>query len=163
MDSPELGLDRKRVVVLLQINAYLLHACLTTQNKADYVKRLHCNLACLASINDVHTSLATSGQHKPLIQPVILAPPADCPELVGLYRQLNQLYPGAMQQYQRKVEKQQMQAQAQAQAQAQSQTQSQPQSQIHTPTSFYQPQGSVPPPAELSPEQILARASQYGG
>ncbi|KAA8914524.1 hypothetical protein FN846DRAFT_564679 [Sphaerosporella brunnea] len=99
----ELELDKKRVTLLLEINAELLREVLNVQPKLkspeeakndpvfrECMRRLQQNLAYLAAIAD--------RSHKPAslipVCPGVLQPPPDMPLLEGLYKRLQELYPG---------------------------------------------------------------------
>ncbi|KAF8253856.1 hypothetical protein K440DRAFT_145816 [Wilcoxina mikolae CBS 423.85] len=99
----ELQLDKSRVTLLLEINAELLREVLNIQPKLksqeeakndpmfrECMRRLQQNLAYLAAIAD--------RSHKPAAHippcPGVLLPPPDMPALEGLYKKLQDLYPG---------------------------------------------------------------------
>lgn len=124
------NIDRRRIEVLLQINTVLLYKCIALQqyvmnqqniynsdynNKKElyqnYLKRIHYNLTCLASINDIYSN--TPGPKKNYTLPQIIYPPPECTELFEHYKLLNQLYPEAMPFFQKKMSllRQQMQSQ----------------------------------------------------
>jgi len=114
--------DKKRIDVLLQINTILLQKCIILQayvmNKSNtgamdynqkkvmyqsYLKRIHMNLMCLASINDIHT-LNNTNQKKNYTLPQIVFPPQELPELNEYYKSLDELYPDAVFLYQKRME-----------------------------------------------------------
>ena len=114
------SLDKKRIEVLLQINTVLLYKCiglqqyvLSQQNSTatnynekkelyqNYLKRIHYNLTCLASINDIYSNSTSNKRNYTL--PQIVFPPPECPELFEHYKLLNQLYPEAMPFFQKKM------------------------------------------------------------
>ncbi|KAG7890676.1 hypothetical protein KL936_001960 [Ogataea polymorpha] len=117
-----LEIDKKRIDVLLKINTVLLQKCLLLQpyilNKSNsmnpdynqrketyqnYLKRIHFNLTCLASINDIH-STPPNVPKKNYSIPQIVLPPPELPELNEPYKLLNQLYPEALPFFQRRME-----------------------------------------------------------
>lgn len=131
------NIDRRRIEVLLQINTVLLYKCIALQQYVmnqqnfhtagynekkelyqNYLKRIHYNLTCLASINDIYSS--TPGLKKNYTLPQIIYPPPECTELFDHYKLLNQLYPEAMPFFQKKMSllRQQMQNQGKPQGQA---------------------------------------------
>ncbi|QPG73322.1 hypothetical protein FOA43_000632 [Brettanomyces nanus] len=135
--SPQIDVerDKKRIDVLLQINTILLQKCIMLQlyvlnrlnvNALDYnqkkdmyqnyLKRIHFNLTCLASINDIH-SAPQNAVKKNYVLPQIVLPPLELSELNEYYRALDQLYPEAVPLFQKRVEllgqQQRMRAQAQ--------------------------------------------------
>lgn len=140
-------LDKKRIQILLSINTVLLKKCSQLQRQMfpemesqqaqpreqfqNYMKRVHMNLSCLATINERHNG---SGQppnpSKPQF-PTTITPPQEMPELVDLYSELQQVYPEAVQFIQRRIimmrQQQQMQQSQQMQQQQQQQQQMQPQ------------------------------------
>ncbi|KAH3668440.1 hypothetical protein OGAPHI_002194 [Ogataea philodendri] len=115
-------IDKKRIDVLLRINTVLLHKCLLLQpyilsksnsmnpdynqrrdTYQNYLKRIHFNLTCLASINDIHSSPPNVPKKNYSI-PQIVLPPPELPELNEPYKLLNQLYPEALPFFQKRME-----------------------------------------------------------
>ncbi|GME95350.1 unnamed protein product [Ambrosiozyma monospora] len=86
----------------------------------SYIKRIHFNLTCLASINEIHSSPPNVPKKNYAI-PQIVMPPHEIPELTDYYKMLNQLYPEAIPLFQKRMElaKQQQQHQQQQQQQQQ--------------------------------------------
>ncbi|AWU76707.1 uncharacterized protein C5L36_0C06305 [Pichia kudriavzevii] len=128
------NVDKRRIEVLLQINTILLYKCiglqqfiLNQQNTSlpdyparkelynNYLKRIHYNLSCLASINDIYSSNPSSKRN--YVLPQIVYPPQECPELYDHYKTLNQLYPEAIPFYQKKISLARQQQQQQQQQQ----------------------------------------------
>ena len=113
-------IDKRRIEVLLQINTVLLYKCVALQQYVlnqqnmtspnynekkelyhNYLKRIHYNLTCLASINDIYSS--TSNNKRNYTLPQMVYPPPECLELFDHYKLLNQLYPEAMPFFQKKM------------------------------------------------------------
>ena len=143
--------DKKRIDVLLQINTILLQKCIILQayvmNKSNtgaidynqkkvmyqsYLKRIHMNLMCLASINDIHTPNNTT-QKKNYTLPQIVFPPQELPELNEYYKNLDELYPEAVFLYQKRMELMAQQQRARRQQQQQQQQPQQQQQQHQSP------------------------------
>lgn len=114
--------DKKRIDVLLEINTVLLEKCIPLQsyvmNKANtnavdymqkkimyqnYLKRIHLNLMCLASINDIHSGNGNEPR-KNYVLPQIVLPPQELPGLTEYYKSLDQLYPEAIPLFQKRME-----------------------------------------------------------
>lgn len=114
------AIDKRRIEVLLQINTVLLYRCVALQQYVlnqqnltspnynekkelyhNYLKRIHYNLTCLASINDIYSS--TSNNKRNYTLPQMVYPPPECLELFDHYKLLNQLYPEAMPFFQKKM------------------------------------------------------------
>lgn len=116
----EQSIDKRRIEVLLQINTVLLYKCvglqqyvMNQQNTAspnynekkelyqNYLKRIHYNLTCLASINDIYSNTPSVKRNYTL--PQMVYPPPECLELFDHYKLLNLLYPEAMPFFQKKM------------------------------------------------------------
>ncbi|KAG7740361.1 hypothetical protein KL923_002202 [Ogataea haglerorum] len=154
-----LEIDKKRIDVLLKINTVLLQKCLLLQpyilNKSNatnpdynqrketyqnYLKRIHFNLTCLASINDIHSTPPNMPKKNYSI-PQIVLPPPELPELNEPYKLLNQLYPEALPFFQRRMEAARQQPQQMPQMQQMQQMQQR------------QPQPSAQPQPQQQPPQ----------
>jgi hypothetical protein len=114
------SIDKRRIEVLLQINTVLLYKCVGLQKYVlnqqnitspnynekkelyhNYLKRIHYNLTCLASINDIYSNTPSIKRNYTL--PQMVYPPPECIELFEHYKLLNQLYPEAMPFFQKKM------------------------------------------------------------
>lgn len=114
-----LELDRERVTCLLLINAQLIKKAYTLHNNFlgnpqalqqlppqtrsalqdqhnNLSRRVQCNIAVLAFINDKYHNKAAAQQPNRPQFPIILSAPQDMPELNAYYKKLQDLYPEAL-------------------------------------------------------------------
>ncbi|GMG19265.1 unnamed protein product [Ambrosiozyma monospora] len=174
----DIEVDKKRIDVLLQINTILLQKCIVLQSyfmnkdsisspdytqKRDqyqnYLKRIHFNLTCLASINDIHSSPPNVPKKNYSI-PQIVMPPTELPELTDYYKMLNQLYPEAIPLFQKRMELVRQQQQQQPQQQQQAQQQQQQQNRSFTPAQQQKQAQNVQQQRQQAYAQFLQQQQQ---
>lgn len=125
----------------------------------NYMKRVHMNLSCLATINDRHNgSGQPSNPSKPQF-PTTITPPQEMPELVDLYSELQQVYPEAVQFIQRRIIMLRQQQQMQQSQQMQQHQQQMQQQQIQQQTQQQQTQQQIQPQQFLQSQPLSSHAT----